>query len=175
MRGAGGFGNLADARQNGFALPQLSGQKLGQMLGLRQPGSKCLVRVICGGFQAENGTLGNLGGGDQLRDRRTQGLFISTQTLQPAVQDPAIADGDQQKDSHQSLDQHSKRQGRHDVSISFCMARSNAARVIFGLRNPRVTRIAIESSTLPSVPSLSSTLPHLIVTGSSGSTSKISV
>src|ERR1700688_1301988 len=114
-----------------------------------------------GRLKTGDGPLGDLGGGDQLRDRGLQRLLVRLEPLQSVVEDDAIGDREQEQDRNQTLDHESEAVG-HWASIRVVVpsAFSNIASVILGRRKGLATRTAMRSPTRPMRPSVRVTSPH---------------
>jgi hypothetical protein len=87
------------------------------VFGATQAFAKSRVTVMHSLLQSRNGTPRNIGGRDQLGDGRPQHAFVGTQLEQPFVQQPAIADGQDEQHRHQGLD-HQRNSVAH-YSVSF--------------------------------------------------------
>src|SRR4051794_27092694 len=138
--------------------------------------AEVLIAIAHRHFQACNGTLGDFGRGDQLRDGALERLLIGFELLQPPVEHDAERDGQQQQHRDQAFD-HQSRAVAHWASIGFedWSAISNMANVVFGLRSGFMTRTATLSPTRPMRPSVSATSPQRTVTSASGLSSSVSV
>src|SRR5207247_7120550 len=134
----------------------------------RKLAAEIFVDVAHGVLETADRPLGDFGRGDQFGDRGFQRMLVRLQPLQPLVEQHAVADREHQQHRHQTLDYNSEGM-THCASINLVCssAFSNIAKVVCGLRNCLVTRIATRSPTRPMRPSVRTTLPQRTDTSAS--------
>src|SRR5947208_1512680 len=134
----------------------------------RKLAAEIFVDVPHGVLEAADRPLGDFGRRDQFRDRGFQLMLVRLQPLQPLVEQHAVADREHQQHRHQTLDRNAKGM-THCASINLVCssAFSNIAKVVLGLRNCLVTRMATRSPTRPMRPSVKTTLPQRTATRAS--------
>src|SRR6188472_1513819 len=95
-------------------------------------------------------------------------MLVRLQPLQALVEQDAVTDCQHEQYRHQTLDYNAKGM-THCASINLVCssAFSNIAKVVLGLRNCLVMRIATRSPTRPMRPSVSTTLPQRTDTSAS--------